>query len=98
MMLIASFLTEALDKLEFIRAVRPDAGLWFSSLEILDRIEHANLARGVILARGSACPDDDEDEWWVMADHIAKCEARGQPFDMTTNTSRVISTIAGRLH
>ena len=86
MMLITDSLAEALDKLGGVRAARPEAGLWFSSLEILARIEHTNLARGVVMARGSACPDDDEDEWWVMADHIAKCEASGQPLDMTTNT------------
>lgn len=97
MMLIADSLAEALDKLEAVRTARPEAGLWFSCMEILAQIEHTNLARGVVVARGSASLGNDEDEWWVMADHIAKCEASGQPLDMTTNTSRVISTIADRL-
>lgn len=98
MLLIADSLAEAIDKLEEVHAARPKAGLWFSSMEIQAQIKHTNLARGVVLARGSASPDDDEDEWWVMADHIAKCEASGQPLDMTINTSRIISTIADRLH
>lgn len=97
MIFIEEAFSMAIDKLQFIRFVRPKAGLWFSSLEILAQIEHANVARGVVMARGSACPDDDEDEWCVLADHIAKCETSGQPLDMTTNTSPVISTIADRL-
>lgn len=96
-MLLADTLADAIDKLALIHAARPDAGLWLSVMEVLAEIEPGNIARGVILARGSACPDDDEDEWWVMSDHIAKCEAAGQPIDLTANTSRVISTIASRL-
>lgn len=97
MMLIADSLAEALDKLEGVRAARPEAGLWFSSLEILAQIKHANLARGVVLARGSVDPDNDEDEWSIMAAHIAECEVSGLPLDMSINTSDVIDTIADRL-
>ncbi len=97
MMMIADSLCEALDNLEFIRSLRPDAGLWFSSLEILARIEHADLARGVVLARGSACPDDDEDEWAVFAAHITEAEASGKLLDMSINASSVIRSIADRL-
>lgn len=96
-MLLAATLAEAIDKLALIHAARPDAGLWLSVMEVQAKIEHDNIARGVILARGSACPDDDEDEWWVMADHIAKCEAAGRPLDMAVNTSTVINTIVDRL-
>jgi hypothetical protein len=97
MMLVADSLAEALDQLELVRIARPDAGLWFSSMEVLAKIEHPNLARGVVLARGSADPDDDEDDWSIMAAHIAECEASGQPLDMSVNASDVISTIADRL-
>lgn len=98
MMLMADSLAEALDTLALVRAAQPSAGLWFSSLEIQAKIEHADLARGVILARGSASPDDDEDEWSVFAAHIAEAEAAGRPLDMAVNTSTVIGTIADRLH
>lgn len=97
MMLIADSLAEALDQLELVRTARPDAGLWFSSMEVLAKIEHPNLARGVVLARGSADPEDDEDYWSIMAAHIAECEASGQPLDMSINASDVIDTIADRL-
>lgn len=97
MMLIADSLAEALDQLELVRIARPNVGLWFSSMEVLAKIEHANLARGVVLARGSVDADDDEDDWSIMAAHIAECEASGQPLDMSVNASDVISTIADRL-
>lgn len=98
MMLIADSLAEALDRLEWLRSVRPNVGLWFSCLEILTEIEHANLARGVVLARGSLDLDDDEDDWSVVANHITESEAGGLPLDMTVTASGIISTIVDRLN
>ncbi|OHV17806.1 hypothetical protein BK022_03335 [Methylorubrum extorquens] len=98
MMLTISSLAAALDKLELLRAIKPDACLWLSCLEILTEIKHSNLARGVVLARGSVDPDDEGDVWSVCAGCIAEYEASDQPLYLDDNTSAVIDSIADRLH
>lgn len=97
MMMQAYSLLEALDKIVWLRSVRPGVRLWFSSLEVQKEITHTNIARGVILARGSADPENDADPWSVFARHLVEAEAAGQPLDLDINTSAVIGKIEYRL-
>jgi len=69
---------DGVKRLTNLKATHPDASMWLSTLELSAEIKGADVWRGIVQARASHFPNDDECPWNMFAAAIAEADAAKQ--------------------